>query len=59
MEPGNVFTAHHFLRTICIGSDKLECYPTLGWKYSPLTNIAPYFAYSKIIKNIKCCEYSL
>jgi hypothetical protein len=38
--------------------NKLECYIKLGWKGLPATNALAYWACSKVIMKMKCCEYS-
>jgi hypothetical protein len=40
------------------GPNKLECYITVDWEGLAGTKILPVWAYSLVMKKIKCCEYN-
>jgi len=43
--------------SIMDGPNKLECYITLDWIGSPVTNNLVYWAHSEAMKKMNCCEY--
>jgi hypothetical protein len=48
---------HFIFFAIYKWAKKLDFYITIGWRSLPGTNTAAFWAHSKVMKKMNCCEY--